>query len=91
MPFFTDLTQKNGVFYRFNAKNWRFFTDLTQKIGVIVVIVVIVVIIVIVTTALQCSEDAEIKTSLTDCVTELSWTADNPKTLSGAPDLSLVS
>ena len=46
----------------------------------IVAIVAIVVIVVIVTTALQCSQDAEIKTSLTDYVTrspiELSWTAE---------------
>ena len=43
MAFSTDFTRKSGVFYRFNAKNWRFrqilrekvafFTDFTRKIG----------------------------------------------------------
>ena len=32
--FFTDLTQKIGIFDRFYAKKWLFFTDLTRKIGV---------------------------------------------------------
>ena len=31
MAFFTDLTRKIGVFYRFNAKNWRFFYRFNAK------------------------------------------------------------